>query len=136
MEEYTKYLSDKKIDIQHHGEFILNGLTFKETSIRLPTFFLSSSIDGTQIEVSIQKQQYAIGVQPMLYFCIPFKSFLNSKEFYSRNSEVGDELIYVIGKNNANILLDIFKVFGMASPAHNHDIKEIIKALLLVIKER
>ena len=129
LKEYREYLSDKEIDIQHKGDFSLNGLTFKETSIRLPTFFLSNRVDGTQIEVSIQKQQYAAGVQPMLYFCIPFKSFLNSKELDGRSSEKDDSLIYVINKNNADILLSMFNVFGMASPAHNYDVLEIIKIL-------
>ena len=134
MKGYRKYLSDKKIDTQREGEFTLNGLTFQETSIRLPTFFLVNLTDGTQIEISVEKQQYAAGVQPMLYFCIPLKSFSNGKELYGRNSKTGDELVYIINKYNAVILLDILKVFSMASPAHHHDIREIIKTLISILK--
>ena len=130
IEKYKNYLSDKKIDIQHHGEINLNGVAFKEMSIRLPTFFSDKLIDGTQIEISIQKQQYATGVQPMVYFSIPLDSFLNGREFYNRASKQGDKLFYILDKNNINILLLILKVFGMTSPAHNHDIKEIIKTLI------
>lgn len=129
LERYKEYLSDKEIDVQHRGDFSLNDLVFRETSIRLPTFFLTNTIDGTQIEVSIQKQQYAAGVQPMLYFCIPLKSFSNGKDFEGRNSQKDDKLIYIINKDNAEILLSMFNVFGMASPAHNYDVREIIKIL-------
>jgi len=130
IEGYKNYLSDRKIDVQHHGEIALNGITFKETSIRLPTFFLANPTDGTQIETSIQKQQYATGVQPMVYFSIPLKSFLNGNELDGRTSKSRDKLTYIIGKNNVDVLFSMLKVFGMASPAHNHDIKEIIKVLL------
>lgn len=129
LKEYKEYLSDKEINIQDKGDFSLNGLTFKETTIRLPTFFLSNSVDGTQIEVSIQKQQYAAGVQPMLYFCIPFESFSDYKKLENKSSKKGDRLTYTINGSNAEILLKMFKVFGMASPAHNFDVIEIIKIL-------
>ena len=77
--------------------------------------------------MSIQKQQYAAGVQPMIYFAIPLRSFENSKDFNGRSSKQGDELIYILDKKNIDVLLSLFKVFGTASPAHNYDIKEILK---------
>lgn len=136
LESYKEFLSDKEIDVQYQGDFTLNGLTFKETTIKLPTFFYDRTTDGTQIEVSIQKQQYAAGVQPMIYFAIPLRSFENSKDFYDRISKQGDELVYILDKQNADVLLSLFKVFGTASPAHSYDIKEILKVLLLSSRKR
>lgn len=134
IEGYEEYLSSKAIDVQQHGSMSLNGLTFTETSIRLPTFFLVNS-DGTQVEISTQKQQYATGVQPMVYLSIPLGKFSNGTEFYNRVSERGDKLMYVVDSGNIDVLFSLLKVFGMASPAHNHDIKEIIKGLLSSLRQ-
>lgn len=131
---YKEYLGDKEIDVQKHDKLSLNGLTFQETSIRLPTFFFNNS-DGTQIEVSIQKQQYATGVQPMLYFSIPIGIFTNGNELLGRSSLPEDNLVYVINKSNVEVLVSMLKIFGMASRAHNHDIREILKALLGSVKQ-
>ena len=134
LESYKEFLNDKEISVGHKGTFTINRITFKETIIQLPTFFIGGLKDGTQVEVSIQKQQYATGVQPMLYFTIPISSFINGKDLDGRVSKPGDELIYLIDKNNADILFLMFNVFGMASPAHNHDIREIIKVLTKLTK--
>ncbi len=90
--------------------------------------------DETQIEVSIQKQQYATGVQPMVYFCIPLKSFKNYKDILGKSSVSGDNLIYVLNKSNVSNLICMMKVFGMASKRHNHDVVQILEILLEIIE--
>jgi hypothetical protein len=86
--------------------------------------------DNTQIEISIQKQQYASGVQPMVYFCIPIKSFQNYKTILGRPSKPGDELVYIINNKNASVLFYMIKIFAMCSERHHFDIVEIIKILI------
>ena len=70
---YKSFIDEKAITVEHHSQITINGINFEETSIKLPTLFMIETLDETQIEVSIQKQQYASGVQPMVYFCIPLK---------------------------------------------------------------
>jgi hypothetical protein len=118
---------------EEKSEITLNNVNFEETSINLPTLFMVETLDGTQIEVSIEKQQYASGVQPMVYFCIPLTTFENSSEFLSRSSTRGDKLIYVISKSNSQNLVNLVRIFGMASKRHNHDIIEIMKIVLSII---
>ena len=108
-------------------------MNFEETSIKLPTLFMVETLDETQIEVSIQKQQYASGVQPMVYFCIPLKSFTNSSDLLGKSSVSGNKLKYVISQSNVQNLLNLMKVFGMASKRHNYDIVQIIQTLLAII---
>ncbi len=91
------------------------------------------TLDETQIEFSIQKQQYATGVQPMVYFCIPLTSFRNCSEFLGKSSVAGDNLEYVINKTNVLNLIFLMKVFAMASKRHNHDVVEILNLLLKTI---
>jgi len=131
--DYKSFIDKKAITVEHHSKLTLNGINFEETSIKLPTFFMIETLDDTQIEVSIQKQQYASGVQPMVYFCIPLNAFSNSSDLYDRSSVSGDKLVYVINKSNISNMSCMMKVFGMASKRHNHDVVEILKVLLEII---
>ena len=131
---YQNFIDEKAISVEHHSNITLNGMNFEEASIKLPTLFMVETLDETQIEVSIQKQQYATGIQPMVYFCIPLKSFKNSSGICGKSSVSGDNLIYVIGKNNVSNLINLMKVFGMASKRHNCDIVRIIQTLLEIFK--
>ena len=130
---YKSFIDEKDITIEHHSKITINGINFEETSIKLPTLFMIETLDNTQIEVSIEKQQYASGVQPMVYFCIPLKAFKNSSVLYGKSSISGDKLDYVINKNNVLNLVFMMKVFGMASKRHNHDIAKILETLLEII---
>lgn len=132
---YNEFIDQKEIIVEEHSSLMLNGLSFAETSIKLPTLFLPQESDGTQIEISIQKQQYASGVQPMVYFCIPFQSFENHKDFDGRASKTGEELIFFFKKANIDTVLNMFRVFGMASARHNIDTKEILKVIIELLEE-
>src|SRR3989338_4638047 len=128
-----KDVEKKTITVEHHSQLTINGINFEETSIKLPTLFMIETLDDTQIEVSIQKQQYASGVQPMVYFCIPLRAFKNSPSLLGKSSVSGDKLAYVLSKSNVLNLIFMMKVFGMASKRHNHDVVEILKILLEII---
>lgn len=130
---YTNFIDAKIISVEHHAKLRINGINFEETSIKLPTLFMVETLDETQIEVSIQKQQYASGVQPMVYFCIPVKSFKNSADLLGKSSVPGDKLIYVVGQSNVQNVLNLMRIFGMASKRHNYDIIQIIQTLLEII---
>jgi len=131
---YQEFIDEKAISVtEQKSKIILNKVNFEETSINLPTLFMVETLDGTQIEVSIEKQQYASGVQPMVYFCIPLTTFENSSDFLNKPSVRGDKLIYVISKSNSQNLVNLVRIFGMASKRHNHDIIEIMKIVLSII---
>lgn len=125
---YNNFFDGKEIVVETYSNILFNGLPFKETAIKLPTFFMPQT-DGTLIETSIQKQQYASGVQPMIYFNIPFKSFANWKELDNKKSVRGNNLKYVIKKENSEVILNLFKIFGMASARHKFDVEQILKTL-------
>lgn len=133
VKSYKNFIDDKSISVEHHAKLTINGVNFEETSIKLPTLFMVETLDNTQIEVSIQKQQYASGVQPMIYFCIPIKSFTNYSEIMGRSSVAKDELVYAISKSNVLNIVYLMKIFGMASKRHNHDVVQIIQTILEIM---
>ncbi len=128
IDSYKKFIDEKEIVVEKPVGISLNGIGFKETAIKLPTFYMPQ-LDGTLIEVSIQKQQYASGIQPMIYFCIPFKSFANWTELDGKKSVKGNQLKYVIKKENSEVILNLFRVFGMASLRHKFDVEQILKTI-------
>lgn len=132
---YTEFIDASKIEVTEPNQIQLNNVKFNETAIQLPTLFMVDTVDGTQIEVSIQKQQYATGVQPMVYFCIPLRSFSNAKTIHNRTSQKGDTLTYIIDKSNISVLVELIKIFGMCSKAHNHDVVQILKLLLELVND-
>lgn len=119
--------------IKEAPQLILNDIQFEGTNIKLPTLFIENS-DKTLIEVSIQKQQYATGIQPMIYFCIPLESFKNYKHFIGKSSRPHDILKYVINGSNVSNIIHLMKVFGMASKRHNYDVSKILEFLLDTIE--
>lgn len=129
---YNTFFDGKEIVVETSSSVLLNGIPFKETAIKLPTLFMPQT-DGTVIETSIQKQQYASGVQPMIYFNIPFKSFVNWKELDGKKSVKGNNLKYAIKKENAEVILNMFRVFGMASSRHKFDVEQILKTIKKII---
>jgi len=133
--DYKSFIDEKAITVERHSQLTLNGIKFEETSIKLPTLFMIETLDNTQIEVSIQKQQYASGVQPMVYFCIPLRAFKNSSDLLGKSSVSGDKLVYIINKTNVLNLVCLMKVFGMASKRHNHDIVKILETLVQIINK-
>ncbi len=130
IKSYKNFIDQKAITVERHSKININGINYEETSIKLPTLFMVETEDKTQIEVSIQKQQYASGVQPMIYFCIPFCSFYNFKELKDRSSKNDEKLIYIINKSNIKNFEIMVKVFGMSSMRHKYDIMEILGVLL------
>lgn len=133
IKNYSIFIDQKAITVERHSKITINGVNFEETSIKLPTLFMVETLDGTQIEVSIQKQQYATGIQPMIYFCIPFKSFDNYSILIGKSSVPSDNLTYLITKSNVQNLVNLMRVFGMASKRHKHDIIQIIETLIKLI---
>lgn len=129
---YSRFFDDNEIVLETTSAVLINGLPFKETAIKLPTLFMPQT-DGTVIETSIQKQQYASGVQPMTYFNIPFKSFANWKDLDGKKSVKGNNLKYIIKKENAEVVLNMFRVFGMASSRHKFDVEQIFKTIKKLI---
>lgn len=115
--------------IEKIGSVVINNLEWTKAITKLPTYYHNNP-DSTWIEIIIQKQQYASGVQSMIYFCVPIKAFLNGSELIGFSStEKPMNMQYSIDKNNANNILNLFKALSMASPDHKKDVLAILTVL-------
>lgn len=103
---------------------------FHRQDIILPTFSDYDNDKGLSIEISIQKQQYASGVQPMVYFIIPIYCFENHRELIGKTSREVNEAVWNINSNNYNFIIKLFEYFGICSWKHKHDVLAIINELI------
>ena len=109
---------------------LLNEIEFLSSSTKLPTFITKSNGSKLLIEIMIQKQQYATGVQPMLYLIVPVDAFKNSTQIINHTSKQTPYGELILNATEKELLLNLLKCFGMCSKAHNHDVKEIIKVII------
>lgn len=115
-------------------ERTINGLSFYEMNVSYPLFVHRFGQYEIFAEIMIREKQKAIGTQAMLYVCIPLTSLdfevaplgrtLNSKECAQ----------WRIGREEARLALELFRVFGMLSPKHRYDVREILKLLFPSIR--
>ena len=120
-----------KIKMCFVGDYEADGFLFKQQNITLPTFIHKEKNVDLSVEISIQKQQYATGVQPMLYLTIPITSLENCNEMIGKTAKQinFNYTSFVIDDKNKDFLLNIFKLFGICSAKHKHDIKEILRLI-------
>ena len=127
----TSLEDEFSIKTQFVGDYIADGMVFDQQNITLPTFVYKEKDGISFVEISIQKQQYATGVQPMLYFSIPIKSLLDGSKMIGKTAkQLGfTQTYFVIDENNKACILNMFKFFGICSIKHKHDICEILKLI-------
>ena len=134
IESYKEYLTATPTVNKIHTDIVFNKLQFSSAITKLPTYYYENR-DKTYVEAIIQKQQYASGFQPMIYFCIPIGCFLNGSSAIGWNSkEKSINLKYIVKKSSLDSILNLFKVLAMASKNHQYDVIEILKVLKREIK--
>lgn len=126
---YSDFIDTRPIETSTSKDNVnINKYRFIETSTKLPTLFFTEMEDCSQIDISIEKQQYASGVQPMIYFCIESRAFKES--LIGRTSNIGEMITYTICSSNIANFFAIVRVFGMASERHRNDILKILNLFL------
>ncbi len=125
------FLQDKySIEVKKEDSVTLNNIKFLSSSTKLPTFITQPRDSKLLIEIMIQKQQYATGVQPMLYLIIPVNAFDNANKIINHTSAETPNGIITFDENMKSVVFDLLICFGMCSTAHNHDVLEILNVIV------
>lgn len=129
-----KYLQDLyPINVVKEKDSDINKIRFLTSSTRLPTFIRKNKDSKLLVEIMIQKQQYATGVQPMLYLDIPVNAFSNSEDIINKTSSETPYGIVHFDSSLKETIFNIWICFSMCSESHNHDVKEILKVIINAI---
>lgn len=108
----------------------LLGIEFEYTQVKYPLFIHKFPPFELVTEIKITEKQYAIGVQPMLYFCFPITELKSSKCLLGRVAEPKETAIFEINESNIRVFVETLKLFGILSKNHNSDAISIIDAIL------
>lgn len=115
----------------------INGILFLESVIKYP-HLIHDFNNGFFIiaEITIKEKQKAVGIQPMVYICFPV-SYLKDElgnSLIGRTAKPNEVAIFEFNRDNAFVILESFKIFGLLSKAHRHDTQEILRLILLSSK--
>ena len=108
------------------------GIDFYCSEVRYPLLVHKFDNFDILVEIIIREKQRAIGSQPMLYVCFPITQlvpFENKSALLGRVAETKEFAYLVLDSKDKQFLLESFKIFGILSPSHNHDIIQILNII-------
>lgn len=108
------------------------GIDFCCSEVRYPLLVHKFDNFDILVEIIIREKQRAIGSQPMLYVCFPITQlvpFKNKSALLGRVAETKEFAYLVLDSKDKQFLLESFKIFGILSTSHNHDIIQILNII-------
>ena len=114
----------------HFIEREFNNLPFLFTRVEYPLIVYKFGKYEIIAEIMIREKQRAIGVMPMLYLCFPITELKTNISLIGRRARSKEHGDFIIDKDNANVFLELLKLFGMLSENHRNDMISIIDTIL------
>lgn len=114
----------------HPNKEKINNLDFEILTVEYPQLIHRFENYEIITEITIREKQRAVGVQPMLYFCFPITELESDSPLIGRCANKKESAYFTINKNNAFIIIEMIKIFGMLSPSHQYDTLEIIDLII------
>lgn len=115
-------------------ERTINGLSFYEMNVSYPLFVHRFGQYEIFAEIMIREKQKAVGTQAMLYVCLPLTALHFGENPFGRTLDSKECAEWRIGKEEAELALELFRVFGMLSSKHRYDVMEILRVLFPEIR--
>ncbi len=103
---------------------------FQRAVQRVPQFTKTSPHGSVQIQ--LKQKQRAVGYQAMVYVCLPLTEILtlDGEPRKAGRAKTKETVYYDFTNENAGLLRDILRAFGLASAQHNEDMRTILKLVL------
>lgn len=122
-------LENKKITRSMPAETKIGGLDYYEMEVSYPLVVHKFGEYDIYAEVINREKQRAIGVQPMLYVCLPITSVEFEENVLGRTLEAKECSKWKIESGEAKLALELFRVFGMLSVKHRFDVLALLNML-------
>jgi hypothetical protein len=103
---------------------------FQRAEQRVPQFTKNSPHGSVQIQ--LKQKQRAVGYQAMVYVCVPLTEVLtmDGEARPPGRAKSKETVYYDFTNENAGLLRDIIRAFGLASAQHNEDMRTILELVL------
>ncbi|ANE36003.1 type II restriction endonuclease, PabI family [Campylobacter iguaniorum] len=109
------------------------GIDFLKSKVSYPLLVHEFKNKDIICEIIVREKQRAIGIMPMLYFCVPMSSIYDEsrKQSFIGRCVQSKEFGYLhIENSNIAIFIQMFKIFGILSQNHKHDCLAILEYIL------
>ncbi len=139
IKKFIENLNDKDLIEKHPQSSIkrthpqierINDMDFEILKIEYPQLIHRFKNYEIISEITIREKQRAVGIQPMLYFCFPITELISHEPLIGREAKQKEFAYFKFDKNNAFIILEMIKIFGMLSVSHNYDMKKILTIII------
>ena len=108
----------------------INDIPFSIMTLKYPQLVYNFDEYEIIAEITIREKQRAVGIQPMLYFCIPISELKLDIPLIGRTAERNEVAHFEFSEMNCRVVFEMVKVFGILSISHQEDILSIIRKLL------
>ena len=108
----------------------VGNIEFSFSQVKYPLLIHKFENYEIIVEIIIKEKQYAIGIQPMLYFCFPIMNLESISPLIGRKAETKEEAVFIINSKNINIFIQMLKIFGILSKNHRKDVLSIIDLII------
>lgn len=119
-----------KISRTHPDTIEINGIPFASMTLRYPQLVYHFRQYEIIAEITVREKQRAVGVQPMLYFCIPISELDAHPPLIGRTAKLKEAARFTFSESNYEVILQMMKIFGILSDRHREDILRIVRTLL------
>ena len=83
-----------------------------------------------KVEIVVKEKQKAVGIQPMLYLCVPLKLMEEFPQLESQTVNSKQKASYLVDKNNFHFILETMRIFALLSKKHHRDVVNILTTIL------
>ncbi len=121
----------EEITRTHFKEATIAGMAFLRSVVSYPLLVYKFAQDGLgeQIcEIIVREKQRAVGVMPMLYFCLPVSALQN--DLIGRQVASKELGRLEISAKNIAVFVELLRIFGILSEKHRADCLKIIEVIL------
>jgi hypothetical protein len=103
---------------------------FQRAVQRVPQFTKNSAHGSVQIQ--LKQKQRAVGYQAMVYVCLPLTEVLtlDGESRRASRAKAKETVYYDFTNENAALVRDVIRAFGLASAQHNEDMRKILELVL------
>ena len=105
------------------------GVEFFASHVKHPLLIYKFDEYELLLEIILTEKQRAVGIQPMLYFCLPIEKLQCDPPIIGRIANPKETADFTVGKNEVRVLLKMLEIFGVLSPNHRTDVLNIIELL-------
>ena len=82
------------------------------------------------MEIVVKEKQKAVGIQPMLYLCLPLKLTEEFSQLENKLVSSNRKASYLVNKSNFHFIIETIRIFALLSKKYYQDVVNILTTIL------